>query len=258
MPVVVRDEHGQVVTDLKQEDFQILDNNKPHAISGFTVELHKPPQGPTGTGPAAPPPAALPSQSPPQRSIVFLFDDLHLNTEDLLQARNAAAKVLAKALTPSDMAAVVSLSGKTNSGLTQDPAKLQQALASLRPHGPTQSGGMDCPKIDYYQADLIETKHDTEALADAVRQVLNCSPGLDVKYNYNEAESLADAAAQRALNLGQQDIQYTYAAMADYVRRVSALPGQRMLVLVSPGFLPSNRYRERASRASLTWRRDRT
>jgi hypothetical protein len=145
----------------------------------------------------------------PERSIVFLFDDLHMGAADLVLVREAAVNALAGAMSDSDMAAVVSLSGRTNSGLTRGQNKLQQAIMSLQPQPIYNLDSVECPKIDYYQADVIENKHDSEASADAVRQVLDCSPGLDVKYNYNEAQSLAEAAARRVLNLGHQDIQAT-------------------------------------------------
>jgi VWFA-related protein len=230
VPVVVRDKKGRVVTDLKKEDFQVFDNDKLHPLSGFTVEKHEADSELNRL-------ATAPAPDIPERSIVFLFDDMHMSAADLALVRKAAANALTGTMSDSDMAAVVSLSGKTNSGLTRDRDKLQQAIMSLQPQPIYRDSG-ECPKIDYYQADLIENKHDSEATADAVRQVLNCSPGLDVKYNYNEAQSLADAAANRVLNLGHQDIQATYASIADFVRRVSALPGQRMLILISPGFLP--------------------
>jgi VWFA-related protein len=232
VPVVVRDKQGHVVRDLKKEDFQVFDNDKLHPLSGFTVEKHNL----TDSGLNGAVQASVPVV--PERSIVFLFDDMHISAGDLALVRKAAANALTGTMSDSDIAAVVSLSGKTNSGLTRERDKLQQAIMSLQPQTINNLDSAECPKIDYYQADLIENKHDSEASADAVRQVLNCSPGLDVKYNYNEAQSLAEAAARRVLNLGHQDIQATYASIADYVRRVSALPGQRMLILISPGFLP--------------------
>ncbi len=232
VPVVVRDKEGRAVTDLKKGDFQVFDNDKLHPISGFTVEKHNLTDG----GLNSPVQASIPPV--PDRSIVFLFDDMHSSAADLALVRKAAANVLTGTLSDSDIAAVVSLSGKTNSGLTRDRDKLQQAIMSLQPQTIYNLDSAECPKIDYYQADLIENKHNSDASADAVRQVLNCSPGLDVKYNFNEAQSLVEAAARRVLNLGHQDIQATYASIADYVSRVSALPGQRMLILISPGFLP--------------------
>jgi hypothetical protein len=43
VPVVVRNRQGQTVEDLKKEDFTVLDNDQPRAISGSVVE-----QGRTG------------------------------------------------------------------------------------------------------------------------------------------------------------------------------------------------------------------
>jgi VWFA-related protein len=239
VPVVVRDKQGRVVTDLTKEDFQVFDNDKPRPVSAFTVEKRRTAESNAESGVQPPPPPIAVPQSfgLPERSIVFLFDDLHLSAEDMALAKNAAAKVLAGALSSSDIAAVVSLSGKTNSGLIRDQVKLQEAIMSLQPRGIVQ-GDNGCPNVSYYQADLIENKHDSEATADVVRQVFDCNPGLDVKYNYNEAQTLAESAARRVLNLGRQDVQTTYASIAEFVRRVSTLPGQRMLVLISPGFLP--------------------
>jgi len=240
VPVVVRDRQGRVVDDLKKEDFHVFDDGKAYPVSRFTVEKRPAVEGNAESGARQPaPPNTTPqSSSLPERNIVFLFDDLHLNAENLAQVKDAAAKMLVGGLASSDIAAVISLSGKVNSGLTHDGAKLRQAIMSLQPPGGLPSESKECPKIDYYQADLIENKHDQPATADATRQVFDCNPGLDVKYNYTQAQSLADAAARSALNRGRQDIQATYAAIAEFVRRVSTLPGQRMLVLVSPGFLP--------------------
>src|SRR5258705_4712708 len=59
------------------------------------------------------------------------------------------------------------------------------------------------------------------------------------------AVSLANSAALRALNAGDTTADYTYRHMEDTLRRLSAMPGQRKLVLISPGFIISTLLGER-------------
>jgi VWFA-related protein len=162
---------------------------------------------------------------------------MHLSNEDLAHAQKAAARVMAEALAKDDLAVVVSLSGKTNSGITNDRAKLLDAVKSLRSRSVYGADSADCPKIDYYQADQMENKHDQAAIAAATQEELSCSPGMDAQRDQQTAERLAEGAARRALTVGELDVQSTYAALREYVRRAAALPGQRMIILVSPGFL---------------------
>jgi VWFA-related protein len=242
-PVVVRDKQGRAVGDLKEEDFQVFDNDKPHPISAFTVqrrggsETNSATNSTTDQQPPVPPPDAPQASTLPKRIVVFLFDDMHLDAADLAYAKKAAASALDQSLDDSGMAAVVTMSGKTNSGITRDKAVLLNALSTIQSRSLYRSDAAECPRIDYYQADLIENKHDSAALGDAVRQVFDCSPGLDVKYDYNVAQNTAESAARRVLNVGNQDVRATCTTIAEFVRRVAPMPGQRTLILVSPGFL---------------------
>ena len=239
VPVVVRDAQGRTVGDLKKEDFQVFSNNKPQVISGFSLQQ----RGTTNdTAVGTPRSVIQQTVSPgalPDRITVFLFDDMHLTAEDLAHAREAGMKILSGALTGTAMAAVVSISGRVNTGLTRDTAKLQDALTKLQPMGLYRTDGMDCPSIDYYEADLIENKHDPVAVQDANQKLANCNnmPTVPSPSNIPTAERSVESAAIRALALGHQDTQSTYASIAQFVRRMAPLPGQRTLVLVSSGFL---------------------
>lgn len=193
VPVVVRDARGRAVGNLKKEDFQLFDQGKLQTISGFSIQERTVPEAnakSSGAASGAPnadarsltalgavaQPAIL-----PKRFIVLLFDDLHLNVSELAQVKKAAARVLAESLTASDVAAVVATSG-TDSGLTQDRAKLQEAILRLQAHEPSQ-------------ADKI---------------------------------GRTTAAQELALE--------TLATIREFVSKMGTLPGQRILILISPGF----------------------
>lgn len=149
VPVVVRDPGGMPVGDLTERDFQVFDNNKRQVISGFMLATVAPEhfmQSPSLSGPH-------PSTASPRHFVIFLFDDLHVAFSDLARSKEAAKKVLAE-LDGNELSAVVSLSGLINSGITTDRAVSLRSLAQLQPHTIYQKTGIDCPDMDYYQAEL--------------------------------------------------------------------------------------------------------
>jgi len=231
--VVVRDMTGHVVGNLKKEDFELFDNGKKQVISNFDAE-HVPG---TPTTASSAPPTATPNPTPtplafPSRYVAYVFDDLRLNFGDLAHVREAAQRRIDE-LPASDRAAIFSTSGQTVQDFTDDRVKLQQTLKNLLPRPIQMQEASQCPDISFYQSDLIVNKNDPVAMQTEINDYLDCSRTTNVE----AARSFVQGAATQVLSIGEEESRMGLRTLQDVVRRMAALPGQRSLVLVSPGFL---------------------
>jgi VWFA-related protein len=234
LPVVARDSHGRAVGTLQKEDFQVFDNNKSQVISGFIIQkragvVSKPAS--TEREPVRPE-SAPPPPTTPERYVAFLFDDMHLEAGDLQRAQKVATKMIGESLNESDRGLVLSFSG-VNSGFTRDLAKLQEAIAKLKMQTLYRHIGRQCPDVDYYKGNLIVNQHNEQALESATQDAMSCGH-TDMR---SAAEALAMTAARQVVAMGDQDVHVTLDFVTNVVRKMGTLPGQRTLILVSPGFL---------------------
>ncbi|HTA22360.1 MAG TPA: VWA domain-containing protein [Terriglobales bacterium] len=249
MRAVVRDANGRAIGTFGKDDFQLYDNGKPQVIKHFAVEQSstpaKPPESPTQPGQTATATVVPPPQVP-DRFVIYLFDDVHLQSKDLLPARAAAERHLAT-LRPTDRAAVFATSGQGNLDFTDDRAKLHEALMRIQPRPILNLGTAQCPYMTYYMADQIINLHDQDILNVAAQDTVNCG-GLSTAAPQLAAASeqaamqqaaiqQASSAAQQAYSLGDAESRLVLEALKDTVRRISVTPGLRTLVLVSPGFI---------------------
>ncbi len=238
IPVVVRDAHDQVVVDLTQADFEVSDQGKRQAITGFSVIRSA---SASAGAPAAAPASALPASAPPSpaptptRSIVILFDDRHLDPTGLTEIQNRAAKMFAGTIGAADRAVVLSYFG-VNSGITNNPDTLVSAVRRIKAHATNLADRERCPDIDYYTADQILNKHDNAQYQVEIERAANCSHKSSVT-DSGYVEVLVHEAAHEALVTGDQDAMLTLSYMRDVVHTMEKLPGPRTLVFVSPGFL---------------------
>jgi len=239
--VVVRDSKGNAVGNLQKEDFELLDNRKPQIISHFSVEQPGAQAAKERLTSDAKPGEKQPSV--PERYIALVFDDIHLKFGDLAQTRMAAERHIAT-LRPTDRVAIFSTSGQTTLDFTDDRAKLHDALFRLQPRPIAQTGTTECPDISYYMADLILNKNDPQAEQAAVLDALTClalpkgPPGQSGgQAQAQTALNAVRAEASRQLAMGGQESRLSLLTLKDVVRRISVMPGQRSIVVVSPGFL---------------------
>ncbi|MGA8437742.1 MAG: VWA domain-containing protein [Candidatus Sulfotelmatobacter sp.] len=239
--VVVRDSKGNPIGNLHKEDFALFDNRKLQVISQFSAEqpgaavaaMRVHPENPAEERSVPTPPPSI-----PERYVAYVFDDIHIHFGDLAQVRNAAERHIAT-LRPTDRAAIFSTSGQSALDFTDDHAQLHSALLSLTPRPIAESGRSspnDCSHITYYMADLIENQHDPQAVQIATQDALQCTFAGDPRF-LTVAAQIADTTAKQVLNEGSHESHVTLTVLNDIVRRMSALPGQRSIVLVSPGFL---------------------
>jgi VWFA-related protein len=266
--VVVRDAKGRPVTNLQQDDFRVLDNKKPQAITHFALETAGGNRGANPTAPSNEAAAGIsvgtaktPQIVLPTRFMALYFDDIHLTFEDLARTREAADHYLATNLKPGDRAGVFTSSGQGQLDLTGDRDQLHDALTKLRPRPLYARNTGECPQISPYQAYLIIKGNDANALTVAQVETLHCTcPGHVSETSVGSLGDTGSSAiaagpaagpgacpqaspdavrshASQVLQDAERESRYALQGLERLCRQMAAVHGQRSVVLVSPGFM---------------------
>jgi len=243
--VVVRDAKGNIVPNLNKEDFQLFDNRKPQTITTFSVETPMSHVATASSSNAGVTPSLEAEPGPkvtnvPQRFVSMVFDDVHLSMQDVVLVRTAAGKFLGSTA-PTDRVGIFSTSGQFSEDFTDNREALNQSLLRIVPRPRANNPGTfrECPDIGYYQADLIENRSDSQALGVATEDTIQCAFNGD-ETKRATAAIMAQSAASRVVVAGDADADYSYRNLDSILRRLTSMPGQRVLVFVSPGFMQSS------------------
>jgi VWFA-related protein len=143
--VVVRDKSGNLVRDLKRDDFTLLEDGKPQRVLSFDIE--KPDSVATEPAQQGPDQATIQGQVPQiitgaavtreslrdRRLIVIFFDFSSMQPDEAERAIQSATDYVTKQMAPADLVSIVTLSDSMQiaQDFTTDRDALQKALKRL-------------------------------------------------------------------------------------------------------------------------------
>lgn len=237
--VVVTDKEGKLVTDLKPEEFQLLEDGKQQTISHFSIgtatrQANWLRTTPVATNKAAPvPPAVVPPLVDTGRYLVLAVDDIHLKPGNLMLAKQTLIKFIDQQLGVSDQVALVTTSGQVGlfQQFTDNREALRRAVNRLSVATRSVTNNFDVPRITPYQAELIDNG-DMDALELPVQELM-------AKQNMDRRQAVSESIARARAIL--QENRYltmnTLSTIENVVKDLRGLPGRKVLVLLSDGFL---------------------
>lgn len=235
--VVVSDKQGKLVNDLKREDFQLIEDGKPQSITHFSIGTAKRQAKWLVTDRRSNNKdnrSAIQQQSlDVGRYLVLAVDDLHLSPGNLMQAKKSLNKFLDQQLVTSDQVALVTTSGSLGmyQQFTTDREALRRAVNRLPVSERKVTTDFDVPRITPYQAELIDMG-DPDALELAVQELMR-----ELQIDRRMATSQAQGKARM---INQQNTSITVSTLytlENVIRGLRDLPGRKIIVLLSDGFL---------------------
>ncbi|MGD0048405.1 MAG: VWA domain-containing protein [Bryobacteraceae bacterium] len=257
VPVVIHDKKGHTVGTFHKEDFQLTDRGKTQYISQFAIEGSAVPK------PAAPaaveteipgePAAAASKLVVPTRFTAFVFDDVHLKIGDMMNARVAALKRIEQGIRPEERVALLTLSGKVSLEFTNDVAKFRETLMKIMPMPPAHQ---TFPPATFFVADQWMNRDDNQALGMQIGITIDCLHLQGAAAA--AAPKIAESTLREVASEGRGEAINSFRILNNIVRLLAAMPGDRIMILVSPGFyLPDELQRDlsesidRATRAGV-------
>lgn len=235
--VTVTDKKGNPVTDLKAEDFEILENGEKQNITNFSfVELQpekttNPQAGAEKSAknavPVPPPPPPVPTRLRPEqvrRTIALVVDDLGASFSSAKWIKDALKKFVDVQMQDGDLVAIVRTSGGMGAlqQFTSDKRILYAAIEKLRwnPNGRVGTSSFDPIKPSFKE---------------------NINAGMNAVTGDQNGKALGteeDIVFDIGLNEFREDSFSvgTLGAVNYVIRGMRELPGRKALMLFSEGF----------------------
>ncbi len=218
--VTVTDKKGNVVTDLKTEDFEIYENGEKQDITNFSFVSNVKTSAEASKNPAAEVPVPTAELKPQQvrRTMALVVDDLSLSFESAYQVRRALKKFVDEQMQDGDLVAII----RTGAGIgalqqfTSDKRQLYAAIEKVR-WNPLGKGGISA-FAPIEPTRLEEAKANGEEVSDEA---------IEEDKNFNRSIDDFEGSVFATGTLG---------ALKFIVGGMRELPGRKSVILFSDGF----------------------
>src|SRR5689334_14793036 len=233
--VIVKDKKGKYISDLKPEDFTIIENGVAQKLEFFDAPLMRNEVKTT----AAPTAAATttisgPPSGMPRNYVALVIDSQTTDITNLKQVREGTLKYIREQITDNDVVALLSVTNglRMLQPFTQDKAKLMAAL---------ENAGVNANSTSFEQKDVAGN-------ISSLRETLSTAPTTPTTAITSPAGGSEAAKAMIASRVLAQFIQFrtalslqqsrpVLAALAAIAEGLRPIPGKKTVVLFSQGFV---------------------
>ena len=186
--VLVTDQQGRFVRDLKKEDFQVLEDRKPQTISAFSLVDIPIERGdrPLFASQPIEPDVKTNAQPFDGRIYIMVLDDLHVQPLHTVMVRKAARRFIEQKLGTNDLMAVIHVGGKN-----EDSQEFTSSKRLLLAAADKFMGRAERPAtLERYQQ-YLNTLGSRQA-GDAVADPIEMKRGFDARSTLEELQAVAD------------------------------------------------------------------
>lgn len=236
---VVTDKTGKPVDNLKQNDFEVLENGRPQALGFWSLERTSVSQVGLQTGAATPeytdqPARRLPGR--PKRAIVLFVDTLHLSSISLIRAKEQLKRLVDEQLSDEDMVAIVTTSASMGvfQQFMRDRKILHQAIDKIPPF--IQRPSFFTP---YLANEVIREGYTPHGDGPPGGGALALATQIMAAEEYGNFAPPPGVVLARAREIAGQESYFrrvTLQTLMAVSSQMGAMPGQRLIAFFSDGF----------------------
>jgi VWFA-related protein len=238
--VVVARANGAPVVGLSKDDFQVMEDGQPQAVTSFeAVELPASPASAPRPRPAVSSNAIAEGRT--ARSFAVVFDDIHIPPPLTARARDVIAEFLKRNAREGDRVLLAATSGDAwwSARLEAGREGLLALLASLE--GRRLPGGPTRERMSDYEAIRIVRHQDTDICKRVLRRFIAegamMKPGIDELQFSTHCDPTVALRAQEVYAPEASRIRATLAALTRVMNGMAVTRGRKAVILVSTGFV---------------------